>query len=498
MSLIKQLIPIDRDRPALKFSPASSEVNWTRVETLVHGPGAGEDNRTINSAVFACLMAIASAYPEPPLTVYQKAADGNVEKLPDHPLQEIIDYPTPNGELSTEELLFWMAWAKHIDGNAYWLKVRSGNSERGNVIELWPVSPTAIEPVSEGGEWISYYRYRVSPSRVERISVSNVVHFRLGLDDRDMRKGLAPLKALVRQISTDNEADKFMATLLSNYAVPGLVVIPSANTTLSEPDADRITDKLRRKFGNDNRGNIAVMSKESKIEQFGFSPKDLDMTVLHRVPEERISAVMGVPAIVAGLGAGLERATYDNARAMGEWFTERKLIPQWRSDAAKLNTSLKPDFESDRSIYLDFDKGDVRALQEDENAKYERLQKAVAQKAWMTRNEARTDVGLDPIDEWDEADVTKPAPVPPQLMGQPAPAGAQNGNGNKPEEEREAELRMWKRWALKRVDNGGFDRDFETKFVPPALAGAIAGALEMAKTVMDVEAIFDNQWLGYP
>lgn len=432
MSLIKQLIPRE-----LKFTPASSEVNWTHIETLVHGPGAGDDrSETINSAVFACLMAIATAYPEPDLCVYRKLGDGTSKKLLDAPLQDMLDNPTPNGELSMDEMLFWLAWAKHTDGNAYWVKVRSGNEKTGNVVELWPVSPTLIKPVTHkgSGDWISAYLYRDAPNHTVELPIENVIHFRLGIDDRDMRLGLSPLKALIREIATDTEADKFVSGLLKNYAVPGLVVVPTGGTRLDEGDADRLAEKFRRKFGNDNRGNIAVMSKESRIEQFGFSPKDMDMTILHRVPEERISAVMGVPAIVAGLGAGLDRATYDNARSMGEWFTERKLIPQWRSDAKKLTTSLKPDFASNPRVYIDFDLTTVRALQEDEDAKYTRLAAAV-QKPFMTRNEARYDVGLDPVEGWDDEDTAKPEPVPPALAEANAqPADTETDAADTPDE----------------------------------------------------------------
>lgn len=486
MSVIKQLTN-------LKFTPASSEVNWTRVETLVHGPGAGDDKRSTNSAVFACLMAIASSYPEPPIQVYQKLGENKNEALPEHPLQQLLETPTPAGELSMEEMLFWTAWAKHTDGNAYWVKVRSGNELTGNVVQLWPVSPTRMQPVTEERgpgqtpDWISYYKYRESAERSRRIPVQNVVHFRLGLDDRDMRKGLSPLKALVRQITTDDEADKFIAELLQNYAVPGLVVVPAQGSFMDESDADKITEKLRQKFGTGKRGNIAVMSKESKIEQFGFSPKDLDMSMLHRIPEERISAVMGVPAIIAGLGAGLERATYDNAREMGEWFTERKLIPQWRSDAAKINTSLRPDFTNEKDIYAEFDLKKVRALQDDVTDTYTRLSVAVG-KPFMTRNEARSEVGMAPRDGWDEEDQQPPAPpTPPQPEDNP-PA---------PDDQAD-ELRTWRRWALKQVAGGGITRDFETQHIPPALAGAISGALEAAKTPGDVEQIFSDLWLGYP
>lgn len=477
---------------SLKFTPASSEVNWQRIETLVHGPGAGENKETANSAVFACLMVIATSYPEPPLTVFQKLEDDKEKKL-DGPLQDLLNYPTPNGELSVDELLFWTAWAKHIDGNAYWVKVRSGNAESGNVIELWPVSPTLIAPRTskDSNDWISYYEYQYAPGKITRIPPQNVVHFRLGLDDHDMRRGISPLKALVRQMSTDDEADKFVSALLANYAVPGLVVTPTGTNTINPDDADVLARKLSRKFGSDQRGNIAVISRETNIEAFGFSPKDLDMTVLHRIPEERISAVMGVPAILAGLGAGLDRSTFSNTREMGEMFTERKLVPQWRADAAKLNVSLLPDFYSDDpSVIVRFDTMDVRALQEDMNDKYARLSIATGQKAYMTRNEARTEIGLDPINEW-EVD-TQPPQTPPHFQQ------GQNGN-NQEREEMQEEIRQWRTWATNRVKSGKlFDRDFETYSIPPALAGAISGALENVKTAKDVESVFADIWMGYP
>lgn len=495
-----------------KFTPANQEVNWTRVETLVHGPGAGKSKSHTNSAVFACLMAIATSYPEPPLIVTQEDAEGNTETLLDHPLQQILDMPTPKGELSMDEMLFWTAWAKHIDGNAYWLKVRSGDAQRGNVIQLWPISPTLMRPKTEKDDrgmaldWISYYEYKISPKKSPiRVPVENVVHFRLGLDDQDMRKGLAPLKALVRQISTDEEADKFVDALLKNYAVPGLIVRPTGGTEILEQDAEPLANKLRQKFGNDRRGNIAVLSSETMIDQFGFSPEQLDLSMLHRIPEERISAVMGVPAIVAGLGAGLEYATYSNAESLIEWFTERKMIPQWRSDATKLNVSLKPDFTSDKNINIEFDITGVRALAEDMDAKYQRLSIAVGEKPFLKRNEARTEVGFDPIDAWDEED-QRPPPIPPQFQqgGDNQNGNSQNGGGQSQQDQQQdnqaQEIRTWHEWAIKRIERDGeIRRDFRTDHIPLATAGAIAGALEGAKSVDDVERIFDDlTWMGYP
>jgi HK97 family phage portal protein len=485
MNLIKQLLPSAR-----KFTPASAEVNWGRIETLVHGPGAsassGDD---LNSAVFACLMALAMAEPEPPLQVKRQTSAGKSEKLPESPLQKLLDQPTPNSELTMEEMRFWKAWAKHVDGNAYWLKVRSGDALTGNVVQLWPISPTLIKPITRKGsdDWISYYQYQYESGKFKEVPVNNIIHFRLGLDDRDMRKGLAPLKALVRQISTDDEADHFVDALLKNYAVPGLVVVPDETTDLDQEAADDMTDRLRRKFGSSNRGNVAVMSKKVDVKAFGFSPKDLDMSILHRIPEERISAVIGVPAIVAGLGAGLDRATYANFKEAREMFTESKMIPQWRADGRKLTNSLRPDFTTDRRVFIDHDLTDVRALQEDEDAKYRRLQGAVG-KPWITRNEARTDTGLEPVDGWDEEDIAKPEPPP--VQPPPAAQPTETQPPDKTENPVRKDLERWFRKAYKALHKTGSAAcNFESDYIPEKMASEISAGLSDCKTMYDIEQL---------
>lgn len=423
--------------PEQKFTPADATVDWVHINSLVHGPGAagGREGGDNNSAVFACLMALATAFPEPPLRVWRKRA-GNEYPIPEHPLQQLLDKPTPNGELSLEDLLFWTAWAEHTDGNAYWLKVRAGDAVRGNVVQLWPVAPNRIAPVTRRDrdgrvkEWISHYKMQVGPGKYDDVPVENVIHFRLGVDPRDMRLGLSPLKRLVREIATDDEASRFTDTLLSNYAIPGLVVVPSGATVVDKASADRISKTISQRFSGENRGKVAVLSRESVIQQFGFSPEQLQMDALHRLPEERIAAVIGVPAIIAGLGAGLQRSTFANFRESREMFTEQTLAPRWRATAARLNVSLKPDFSGDRLVSMAFDTSEVRAFQEDENARYIRLNTAV-QGGWMTRNEARSATGLEPVPGWDEEDTATFTP-PPTPEPEPVPADdSDDGEGEK-------------------------------------------------------------------
>lgn len=366
---------------------------------LVHGPGATDIAQGIysqdgNSAVFACLDTICTSYPEAPAKVWRVDA-AKREWLMDHPMQGLLDQPNP--DMDAEVFWYWVQWAKHCDGNAYVRKLRSGDPNTGNVVQLWPISPRLIEPKTEkgSGQFISFYRYHYDPGHYEDIPPHNMIHFRLGLNDADMRLGLSPFKRLVMEVATDQEATRFSDALLKNYGVPGLVVTVPSGTDYDAEKAAALKERIGAAFGNQNRGNVGVLSNGATMSQFGFNPVDMDLKALHRLPEERIAAVLNVPAILAGLGAGLDRATYNNVREAGEIFTERKLIPMWRADAGTLNLHLRNDFTSDKRVRIEFDISDVRALQEDEDKKYARLSIGVRD-GWIDPDEARADVGLPP------------------------------------------------------------------------------------------------------
>lgn len=391
--------------------------------TWVPGAEAAGANLA-NSAVFACLNVIATAFPEAPLKVFRRQTEGSPKPLPDHPLQALLERPNPHH--SPTELWYWTELAKHVAGNAYWEKVRTTSGPGGNVVELWPLSPARVEPITtpadrRAGVFISYYKYETEPGRTREIAPRDMVHFRLGLEDGDHRLGCSPLQRLVREVASDDEATRFTLALLGNFAVPGLIVT-TPDRTMSREDAERIKEDVGSRFSGDNRGRVGVLNNGATVSQFGFSPEQLSLQVLHQVPEERISGVLGVPAIMAGLGAGLSRATYSNFREAREMFTESKLCPLWNDDAGSINLQLLPEFDTNRRTFTQFDLTDVRALQEDEDKKYARLDLGVQHK-WITVNEARQDVGLPPVDGGDELT----APVPPQLQG--AAENVQDGQG---------------------------------------------------------------------
>jgi HK97 family phage portal protein len=362
-------------RTEQKFSPLDPSVNWQYINHLVYtantepyASSAGDGN----SAVFACLLALSLGSIEPPLIVMRKdtAHGGELEPQPDHPLQAFLDDPNP--DLDMLELRFWTTWARHADGNAYLVKQRNGTG--GMPVQLWPVSPTKMRPYTTGSDFITDYEYDRPQGGHDYIPKADVIHFKLGVDPLDPRKGLSPLRRLVREVASDAEATKFMDALLRNFGIPGLIAALPAEANLSPAQVMEMKDRLRQEFGSDSRGKVGVLTGGASMQQFGFSPDQLNMKVLHEFPETRICAVMGVDPLVARLGVGLEQSSnYASSKQVRENFTELTLGPMWRMDEAKWNRSLRPDFTSDRAVVIKHDLSEVRALQEDENAKHQRI-----------------------------------------------------------------------------------------------------------------------------
>jgi HK97 family phage portal protein len=387
-----------------------------RMGMLVHGPGATDmiyrawHNDDLNSAVYACLSAICTAYPEAPATVYLQSDSDTRDPQPDSPLQQLLD--RPNRSISREDMWHYTQWCKHLCGNAYWRKIRSAGAGT-NVVELWPISPARIVPVTTredalNGIFISYYAYSFDPSQdPEAIPVEDIVHFRLGVDDKDNRLGAAPLARLVREVAGDDQAHQWQTAMLENGGTVGMLIQVPIDSTITQQEAEDMKARFEERFGGQNRGRTGVLMGGAKAEPYGFSPEQMDMKALHRIPEERIAAVLRVPAIIAGLGAGLDRSTYANFREAREMFAEMTILPLYQFDAATLNMQLKPEFTTDRRVDIEFDITNLRALQEDEDGKWKRLDMAV-RTGWVRKNEARTDVGLKP-------DMDDNAPLPSQM-----------------------------------------------------------------------------------
>jgi HK97 family phage portal protein len=361
---------------------------WLTGRSRYDYAGAVGDG-TGNSAVAACLGWIGRTFPEAPVEVRRRKGT-EWESIPDHPMVALLEQPNPY----YSGAVLWAATlaSYHADGNAYWIKDRTGAN---GVAGLWFAPHTVIEPVSDSDtEFIQYYRYQVA-GREFRLSPADVVHFRNGLDPNNPRLGCAPLKTALREVFADDEAANFFGALMRNMGIPGVILSAGSDEyPLSADEAEATKAKYEQNFGADNRGRTMVTTGSLKVEKLAFNPEEMDLKNLRRLPEERISAVLGIPAIVAGLGAGLDRSTFANYAEAREAAWEDNIIPTQRILAADLTTQLLRDFDDNPALRVAFDNSAIRVLQPDQTAITARTVQTV-QAGIMTVAEARRELGMD-------------------------------------------------------------------------------------------------------
>lgn len=344
-----------------------------------------------SSSVMAPTQWIQRAFPEAPLTIH-KIKDESTEKIEKHPLVELINNPNP---FYSGVSLWWASIFSWVStGNVYWLIEKNS---LGQPIKLWWTAPWLISPIypKDGSEFVTGYEYKVG-GKTEKLELGDVFHIKHGIDPSNPRLGISPIYSCLREIWNDDESGNFVASLLRNSGVPGLIVSPDSDETPAAGDVDSVKQYFKEMFTGDKRGEPIVLSGKTKVDQFGFDPKKLDLSGVRNTTEERICAVLGIPAAVVGFGTGLEQTTVGaTLKELRQLAWINGIMPIQRIFADEIERSLLPMFDSSPEQFkVKFDLSNVSALDEDMDKKYSRVNIAITG-GWMSIAEGREMVGLD-------------------------------------------------------------------------------------------------------
>jgi HK97 family phage portal protein len=368
-----------------------------------------------NSAVFNCLRWIMTTITEPRLTVVRVRGRNKNTEVEGHPLTEMLR--RPNGEYSGKTLLKATSLSWNVAGNSYWFKER------------------------DGSQFLSHYAYRPDGTREwYALDKADVVHFRNGLDPRNMRLGLAPLSSVMREIFGDNEAATLEAALVHNCAIPGLIFspanVPGASgqvVKIDEKGREALIKQLEEGFTGDNVGRPLVPPYPVDVQRLSLTPQELSMRELRMGKEERISGAMGLHPILAGFAAGLERSTYSNTEQAWKQGYEGNIIPTLRDWEDTLDDDLLQEFDLLNVLDVQFDFKAVACLQEDQDKAAKRVRDDYIAGV-CTRAEARSARNYEAVTPRDDVFVAKVLVLPADQHALPPgdPGADEDPDGNDP------------------------------------------------------------------
>jgi HK97 family phage portal protein len=352
-----------------------------------------------NEIAFSAINKRASSVSEGYLRVYKDTKKGTPKEIHDHPLTQLLH--RPNESVSEEQ--FWQITMISLltSGFCAWEKEYSN---QGDVINLWAMRP----------DWCSFYRGQGRPTRAIRyqpyglpaqdVGIDDIVLFRYFDPLFPLLKGLSPLAVLLKSIIADNAATEMLKVFFERGTVTSGVLKTDQN--LSPDQAQTLRDRWKiQHAGGMNWWDIAVLGNGAEYKSSLMNFKDMDFTNIDGRTEARICMAIKVPPILLNAKVGLSASTYSNYEQSQSAFYDDPIQPDWKYLAKEIQAQLLPDFEGNKTIQeerkseviCDFDTSKVKALQENRDKKWKRATEG-AKGNVITRDEAREEMGLDPID----------------------------------------------------------------------------------------------------
>jgi HK97 family phage portal protein len=318
--------------------------------------------------VYACVHRICISLQQAPAVVQRKKND-SWDNDDQHWLNNVLEQPTPT--LSWNDYIWHVASHLLLTGHTYIWKWRNGLHQ---VSEMWPVPTSWVTPRYDAQGRLSHYSVHQGAGRSVDVLPRDMIRC-VFPDPSNLTGGLGPLQAALRDTQTDEARADYIIEMLENNRSPGMII--KQLYPWSPEEKDDVRAALNQGLGRGRRGNPLFVSGEGAAIEQSAPLSDLDWPGISNLSETRICAAFGVPPIIIGLRAGLEHGTYSNFEQAIKVFFEGTVAPLWSMLGVTFTRGLlRDEGESNRAIRVHHDTKDVKALQEDQDKKIDRANKA--------------------------------------------------------------------------------------------------------------------------
>lgn len=334
------------------------------------------------ATVFACVSKIAKGASRIGWTLGKRAGGGELSEIEDHPLLDLLAKPNEfeGGSRFIEKALSFLLLA----GNSYVLKVHGVQSMPPAF--LYALRPDRMKIVA--GTWREpVSRYEYSPgAAIEKFETRDILHLMEFHPTNDFY-GLSRLEVAARAIDISNKSMEWNKKLLDNDMRPSGII--SLEPALQKEQFDLWVKEFTERYtGNQNAGSVPIFNGGVEWKATGLNPKDIDWTTGQKEIMRQICTIFDVCSQLLG---DTENTTYSNMQEARKALYMEAILPFMDLLRDELNAWLVPLYGD--GLYLDYDRDEIEALQEDRAQQYT----YVAAADWLTVNEKRAATGYDEV-----------------------------------------------------------------------------------------------------
>lgn len=366
--------------------------------------------------VYACVRIISQTLAQTCLHLYERVDARTQNHAEGHPLYDLL-LNIPNRFQTAQEFKEMMQAHVCFRGNAY-AEILATNT-RG-IAELMPLHPDRVLPfwAPDGRRAYAYN----DPNRGQRVILQSEMFHLMGLSLDGGLCGLSPISYFRNTIGLDLAQEEFAGANIANGARPS----GALKTTGKLNDAAR--DNLKKSWaevmqGSRNSGRVAILEEGLAWEQLGLTLEDAQFIEQRKFSLEQIARIFGVPPHMVG---ELTRSTNNNIEQQSLDFVQNTMGPWFAKWQGAIARDLLSEAERKRFIA----RFDVDQLLRADLTTRRNMYIAGRQWGWLSANDVRADMGLNPIEK---GDIYLQA-VNMQVAGVPAPTdpAATDQTGDQP------------------------------------------------------------------
>jgi HK97 family phage portal protein len=345
-----------------------------------------------------CVDRVANNFAAVPLKL-QSEVDGEWQDVPDsdnHPVMELLN--KPNVMCDGNDLKIAWASAYLIAGDTFLLGTSLNTA--APPLELWNCRPDRmfVQPSMTGIPL--YYELRAA-GQSARFSVSQTTGFSQVMHTKrynplDDWRGCSPLRSAANQIDQHTWAAEWNKNALQNGGVPSGVFSAGKDDSgnpimMSDDQRQKLEDDISSKMmGTENARKILIADGGLEFTPMSFSADDLAWLEGSRDAARVIALSIGVPGQLLGIPGD---NTYSNFEQAQLAFYEQTILPLARLWIGQLQRWLLPLYGDKLRFIVDEDQ--ISALAPRRAETWTKLVGC----SWMTTNEKRIAVGMEPIDD---------------------------------------------------------------------------------------------------
>lgn len=357
----------------------------------------GVESYRNNAIVHRCVNLIATSASHIPWQVFRNN-NGSKELIKNHPILDLLKHPNPEksgADFFTESLSSLLLY-----GNSY-LLMSYKNGVAPN--SLYNLHPSLVEQNITNGQLTSYsygndsskQSYGIDPV-TRKGRVLHLKHY----NPMDSLNGLSSLTAAAKAINLHAKIMDWNKSLLKNAIRPsGALVFQDGNGYLTDEQFERLQQQFYDNFsGASNSGKPLILEGGLKWQETNNAERFEKFLELKDSSARDIAIAFNVPPQLLGINGD---NTYSNMQEARLALWEENIIPLLDKYADALCSWLSYWYKED--LIIDFDKEAISVLTE----RRENLWAKIANANFMTINEKRALVGLPPLKNTDNINLSE-------------------------------------------------------------------------------------------